>query len=208
MHCDAVTAIQDVDHRRAVDAGDHLLHGIERTPRDVRHQISLAARSHHGIECHDERVQRLPAVALERGVASRHELGARGQQRPDLPQSVDLESRAGRCDVDDDIGDAEQRRDFRGARDRHYLDTLAPCLEELARDVGKRGRDAHFGGDAVDRPHRTVIARGGHESTFTEAEIEATLDGASRFTDQVPAGDPDIGDAVGDELRNVLSADE
>ena len=55
---------------------------------------------------------------------------------------------------------------------------------------------------------RPVIARGGDETTLAEAEVEAPLNGASRLADQVPAGDSDIGDAVGDELRDVLGADE
>src|SRR5207253_5113586 len=46
------------------------------------------------------------------------------------------------------------------------------------------------------------------EAAFAETKIEAALDGTSRFADQVPAGDPDIGNTVGHELRYVLGADE
>ena len=58
------------------------------------------------------------------------------------------------------------------------------------------------------RADPAVFTGGDHQTAPPKLEIQSRLERPLGFGDQIPAGNSGIGGAVGDELGNVLCADE
>ncbi len=130
------------------------------------------------------------------------------QHRGYFDQPVDLEGGSGGHEIDDDVGDADVRRDLGGAGHGHDFN-LEPLLrEESRRHARKDGCDAHSGLQVAERANATFLAGGDREVAASELEIGELIQGAAGFLDEVEARDTGIGSAVGDKLGNVLGAHE
>src|SRR5688500_7083872 len=100
------------------------------------------------------------------------------------------------------------RRDLGGAGHRDDLDGDACALEEGACELWECRRDTRAGWDVGHASDVTIFGDGDREPAAAELEIEKTIDVALGFGDEIPSGDAKLRRAVGDELRNVLGADE
>jgi hypothetical protein len=103
------------------------------------------------------------------------------------------------------------RCDLCGTRHRNDVDGTSSRGEESVGDAREGRRDsggASVDSDLVNRLNSRVLAHGNHEPTATELEIEARGQWTLRFGNQVQSGDTGVSGTVGDELRDILSADE
>ena len=102
----------------------------------------------------------------------------------------------------------EPGRDLDGAGDRDDLDRDAAAPRRTGgRCSGGRWRRA---GPArsVDRPVRRVVGDGGRKPAAAIAELANPRQLRAGLADQVVAGDAEVGDAVTDELDDVVGPDE
>ena len=139
------------------------------------------------------------------GLATRIGLGV--EDVADLAQAVHHQRRAGRDEIDDALSQAEPRRDLDRARDRDDLDRDAPTLEEAARRVRVGGGDAEAG-QVLDGLVGRVVRDGGGEPAAAVAERPDLGQLGAGLAQQVDAGDPEVRDAVTDELDDVVRANE
>ncbi len=89
----------------------------------------------------------------------------------------------------------------------HDVDRDAPLVEEPAGGVRMGGRDPQTG-QVLDGPVRRVGGDRGRQAAATVAEVADTRQFGARLAQQVDAGDPQVGDAVPDELDDVVGPDE
>jgi hypothetical protein len=209
---DVRAAVQNVDDRRSVEAGDDLLHLVERRARHVRHQVALPASAQHGGERVDELEEGAPLVPdhpARGAVAGRRDQAGRAlQDRRHLAHPVHPQRRPGRGEVDDDVGDAEVGGDLGRARYRYDLHR-APCpVEEAAGRAREGGGDARPIGDVLQRRDPALVAGGDDEAAPSILEVEQHVDRALRLAHQVPPRHAGVGRTVGHELGDVLRADE
>jgi hypothetical protein len=134
---DGLVDLIGVDHGVRRDPGavvEHLDDGRARDPRKdvadlgearlghVRHEVPLRLGPQHGLDRGGEHVD-LAAHRLvgERGGAG-DERGRRVEDGVDFAEPVHPQGRAGRGEIDDDVGDPEVRRDLGGAAHLRDLD--------------------------------------------------------------------------------------
>src|SRR5450432_2934926 len=113
-----------------------------------------------------------------------------------------------RREIHDYVRDPEMRRDLRCARHRHDGHRLPHSLEVRPREVRKHRRHPRRIRQIVDRRYSAVVARGDYEPAPTKLEIEQPSELTLRLADEIPSGHADIRCAIGDELRNVLRANQ
>jgi hypothetical protein len=122
-------------------------------------------------------------------------------------QAVGLEGAAGGDEVDDDVGQADQRGQLHRAVELDEVDVHA-----LGREVVARGVDV-FGGDADARAllHRAGVvvafAHRDHHAAACDPQVERLVEAvAAVFVEHVLAGDAEVGGAVLDVGRDVAGA--
>ena len=89
----------------------------------------------------------------------------------DFAQAIHAQGRAGGDKIDDDVGDPDVRRDFRGSGDRNDLHLAAAFGEEIRGDSWKRGRDPCSRREVAHLGNPTVVARGNGQTAEAKAEI-------------------------------------
>ena len=105
------------------------------------------------------------------------------------------------------LGQAEPRRDLDGAGDRDDLDGDRPLREEPAGGVRVGRRDPQAG-EVLDGLVRRVVRDGRGEPAAAVAEDADARQLGAGLAQEVDAGDPEVGDAVADELDDVVRPDE
>ncbi len=100
------------------------------------------------------------------------------------------------------------RRRLHCAGDRDERHRLPPLREEARCHAREDRRDACALGEVVEGTDPALFAGRDDESAAAEAEVELRDEAAVSLLDEVPPGDSRVGGAVGDELRDVLGADE
>ena len=112
---------------------------------------------------------------------------------------------AGGDQVDDAVGEADQRRQLDRALDLDHFDLAAGPLEVALGDARVLGRDPHHPQAPLGLPQPLVaLAPGEHHATAAEAEVEQLVDDAVGLLEQhVLAGDADVGGAGLDVGRHV-----
>lgn len=114
-----------------------------------------------------------------------------------------LERRARLDQIDDEIGEADQRRELDRAADGDDLGRPAAAGEVLAGEAGVLGRDARHrrGGGGADGP-------GDHQAAAAEAEIERLVEVVGALAQHVAPADADVGRAVIDVGRHVVGLEQ
>ena len=186
-------------------AGKQVLELAKSARRGVHHQVLAAARGDDGAQHRVDGGQVRGAVAV--GGRVRDEDRFRREDVADLAQAVHHEGRAGRDEIDDGLGETEPWRDLDGARDRDDLDGDPALLEEPAGRVRVGGRHAKAG-QVIDGLVGRVVRDGGGEPAAAVAERPDPGKLRAGLTQEVLAGDPEVGDAVSDELDDVVRPDE
>ena len=139
------------------------------------------------------------------GVGDQDRLGC--EDIADLAEAVHRERGAGRNEVDDPLGEAEPWRDLDGARDRDDLDIDAAIGEEPTRRVRMSGRDAQAG-EVVDGGQLRVVRDCRGETAAAVAEGPDLRQVGAGLAQEVEPGDPEVCDAVADELDDIVGPDE
>ncbi len=122
-----------------------------------------------------------------------------------------LQGAAGGDEVDDAVGEADQRRQLDRALDLDHLDLAAGRLEVALGDARVLGRDPHHPEAPLGLAQALVApAPGEHHAAAAEAEVEQLVDDAVGLLEQdVLAGDADVGGAgldVGRARRRAASS--
>ena len=133
----------------------------------------------------------------------------RGEDVADLAQAVHDERRAGRHEVDDRLGEPESRRDLDRARDRDDLDRRCRRSAKNRRAVFGWAVATRRPARSVDGLVRRVVRDRGGEAAAAVAERRGR--GAARRRSRLRRSTPviaEVGDAVADELDDVVRAHE
>src|SRR6185503_17135664 len=104
-------------------------------------------------------------------------------------------------------GEAESRGDLDGAGDRDDVDLDAFAVEVATGRVRVGGRDADAA-QVTELAIRAVGGDGGGKPALAVAEGAESRQFRAGLREEVLPGDPEVGDAVADELDHIVRADE
>ena len=217
---DAVEALREVEQRRVAappdlvdDRGDPR-HGVriggrvragQRRHDPVDRQVRRSEDADHGAYPRAELVQRgdRPRGALSSGRAVHDQPRGGRQDLGDLDQAVGAERLARLHEIDDPLGEADERRQLDRAVEPDHLDLDAALGEVPPREIRILGRDPDPG------PLRGIVALpelpglGDHQPAHAEPEVERLVDIRPLLEQDVLPDDPEVRGAVLDVGRHV-----
>ena len=198
-------AVRERDDARRFEAGQQRLQLHELVRGRVHHHVLPAARGDDGADHRVDAGQLAGALDEGRGVRDEQRLGR--EDVADRPKPVHHEGRAGRDEVDDGFREAEPWSDLDRARDRDHVDGDALLGEVASRGVRVGGRDTQTG-EVGDRLVGRVRRDSGCEPAVAVPELADLRQLRAGLGEQVHAGDAEVGDAIADELDDIVGAHE
>jgi hypothetical protein len=192
------------DHGGRFERGQQGFEFRQSWRRGIHHQVLAIASRDDG---RDHRVDGVEVRSVAVRVRVRDEDGFGLEHVADLAKAVHRERRSGRHEIDDPLRQAESRRDLHRARDRDDLDRDPPLLEEPTRRRRVGGGDPQTG-QVLDGLVGRIGRHGGGQAAASVAQRADARQLGAGLGQQVDAGDPEVGDAIADELDDVVRPDE
>lgn len=176
---------------------------VELLLREVHQHVLHAAAFEYRVEAERELGRFTAFILIEFRICNQHRFGIKYLLHFD--QSVRDQRAARRYDVEYRVGHSHGGGDFDRPFDGVYFGVDALLGEEPREDVGVGGRHAL----AAEVVQSVVIRRpvhGQRDAAAAESEVHGPFDREVLLRDLVQPHDPQIGDAHGHGLRNVVVA--